>query len=255
MTDYPFVPARHFTAASGRTIDLIVLHTPEAPIGGRTAENVAHYFATTDRAASTHLVSDTDSVVRCVLDKDVAYGAKGANRSGLHIEVGGYTRTTAAAWASADGLAELEVAAGAVARWCAAYGIAPRFLDAADLQAGRRQGVTTHYEVNRAWPSTGHTDPGPAFPLATFLARVAARLAPAPAPVHQEDDVPTIFTTPDGKALVVLDPASTRLQPVTTGDAWGALLALGVPYRNGGRPTEAQWAALRAQSKAAGGWG
>lgn len=197
MTDYPFVEARWKTVTDGRTIDLIVLHTPEAPIGPATAERVARYFQTVTRRASTHLVSDTDSVVRCVLDKDIAYGAAGANRSGLHIELNGYVATKPAEWATPDGLASLDTAAAAVAAWCAEHAITATFLTARDLLAGRRRGITTHAEVQKAWPSTGHTDPGPNFPLDRFLALVRGRgVAPAVVPPPQTASAPPPLITP-----------------------------------------------------------
>lgn len=90
---------------------------------------------------------------------------------------------------------------------------------------------------------------------AWWTGATGAVAAHSPTHTTEEDPMPLVITTPDGKALVVLDPATTRLQPIGSGEAWGALLASGVRYANGGRPSQAQWDALRAQSKAAGGWG
>ena len=79
----PFIQAKHYTPADGRVVKLIVIHVMEAPEKGNTAESVANYFATTDVVASAHYNVDENSIVHCVQDKDVAYGAPGANRSGI----------------------------------------------------------------------------------------------------------------------------------------------------------------------------
>ena len=49
-----------------------------------------------------------------------------------------------------------------------------RWLVAADLVAGRR-GITGHVEVSRAFKRSDHWDPGPGFPIESFLDDVRAR--------------------------------------------------------------------------------
>jgi hypothetical protein len=46
-----------------------------------------------------------------------------------------------------------------------------RWLDADDVRAGRR-GITGHAEVSAAYRQSDHWDPGPGFPVESFLDRV-----------------------------------------------------------------------------------
>src|SRR5688572_13889549 len=91
--------ARHYTPTSGRQIDLVVLHDMEAPEKPATAENIASWFAGPNAPrASAHWCFDSNSAVRCVADKDVAWHAPGANHNGLGYEMAGYARQTGAEW-------------------------------------------------------------------------------------------------------------------------------------------------------------
>lgn len=171
-----FVKARWFTPTSGRRISLIILHSMEAPEKGTTAESVARYFATTTRRASAHYNVDNNSIVQSVRDQDVAWGAAGANRNGLHIEHAGYARQSAAEWADAYSAAMLRLSAALVAEKCADYGIPVRLLAATDLKAGKA-GITTHQRCSEAFGGT-HWDPGPHFPLDRYLSLVEEARAP-----------------------------------------------------------------------------
>jgi hypothetical protein len=174
---YPFKQAAHYTKGRTAAVRLIVIHDMEAPEKATTAEAVQSYFARSDsRVASAHLCVDSDSVARCVHDADTAYGAAHANSIGLHVEHAGYGRQSRAEWLDAFGKAMLELSAEAVARWCVAYKIPVVKLSGADLQAGKH-GICGHKDVSDAWPSTGHTDPGPGFPWDYYLGRVRAHVA------------------------------------------------------------------------------
>lgn len=80
---YPFMQAPHDKRVGGRTVDLVVIHTMEAPEKGSTAEDVARYFQTTDREVSSHHCIDDDTIVQCVREEDVAWCAPGANHNGI----------------------------------------------------------------------------------------------------------------------------------------------------------------------------
>ena len=176
-----FKQARYYTKGRADSIRLIVIHDMESPEAGTTAENVASWFAgTTSSRASAHYNVDSNSIVQSVRDGDTAWGAAGANASGLHVEHAGYARQTRAQWLDAYGKAMLELSAALVAEKCRKYGIPVRHISAADILAGRK-GLVGHADVSKAYPGRGgHTDPGPNFPWDYYLARVQAHYgAPA----------------------------------------------------------------------------
>ena len=234
-----FKQARWYTSSSiQRGISLIVVHCPQYPENNQAAERLAAYFATTTRKASTHAVCDNDSLWECVHDGDVAWGASGANRHGLHIEIAGYAEQSAAEWADPFSEAAIKIAA----KWCrekaVLYAVPVVFLDAAALQAGRA-GFTTHREVEKAFPSTGHVDPGPNFPIAHFLDLVRGMTPPPP--IHElpppvaGPDVPenlmkpyaiAISTDAQGRGYRDLNVPSRKVVSIVAndddpGDGWG----------------------------------
>lgn len=186
------VPARWFTKTNGRIIDLVVLHDAEVPETATSAEGVANYFATTATKASCHVACDSDSEVRCVLDKDVAWAAPRANHNGLQLEMAGYARQTPIEWDDPYSRAMLGRAATIVADWLATYKLPAEFVDAAGLRAGQR-GVTTHAQVSLAFHETDHTDPGPNFPGKPFMALVRTKL---PGGHVADDPNPTVNAEP-----------------------------------------------------------
>jgi hypothetical protein len=172
----PFVPARWFTdtGAAGRERRKIVIHSMEAPEKGTTAEATARYFQTLTRKASAHYCIDNDSVVQCVQTKDVAYAAPGANRDGIHLELAGYARQTAAEWEDPFSLAMLRLAAELCGKLLVPrFGIAIAFLSVEDLKRNpAANGFTTHRAVSDAFHQSTHTDPGASFPMGHFLSMV-----------------------------------------------------------------------------------
>ena len=158
----------------GRKVDLVVLHTGELPEKPTGAEAVANYFSRPrDKngnvvTASSHFVHDNDSTVQCVLEKDIAYAAPGANNNGIQIEHAGYARQTAAEWADDYSTRELQISAQFTAKLCVKYAIPPNFVDDIGLLAGAR-GITTHVAVSKAFKRSTHTDPGPNFPMEHYL--------------------------------------------------------------------------------------
>lgn len=170
---YPFVPAKNFTRVGGRTINLVVVHDMESPETAKTAESVAAWFAGPNAPqASAHYCIDSDSIVQCVRDQDVAWHAPGANHDGLGLEHAGYARQSRAEWLDAYGIQMLAKSARLTAELCAKYGIPIRHLNAADLRRGDK-GITGHVDVSQAFRRSDHTDPGASFPWDTYLAMVA----------------------------------------------------------------------------------
>ena len=176
--DIPFVKARRFTPANRTKIDLIVIHDMEYPERWDAAEQVAKFFATTAEASAHHCI-DCDSIVRCVLDKDVAWAAPGANHNGIHFEHAGYAKQRPADWGDDYSTAELKLSAMLAAEYCKKYSLPPEFVDEDGLKIGRR-GITTHYEVSKAFKKSTHTDPGVGFPMAHYLDMVRGNMAVEP---------------------------------------------------------------------------
>jgi hypothetical protein len=174
----PFKQARWFTATTGRVRRKIVIHSMEAPEKGKTAENIAGYFAglPSNRKASAHYCIDNDSIVQCVQTRDVAFAAPGANNDGIQLELAGYARQTREEWLDPYSTAVLKNAA-----WLCGVVLVPKinipvvFIPAATMKRNpRAEGFTTHNEVSQAFKQSSHWDPGPGFPFDLFLSWVNA---------------------------------------------------------------------------------
>lgn len=172
---YPFIQARNYTLASRTSIDLLVIHTMEAPETPDTAENVARWFAgSTAPQASAHYCIDDNSIVQCVQDKDVAWHAPGANHNGLGFEHAGTAAQSPTQWSDAYSQQVLALSAKLVADKCRQYAIPARWLSSADLKAGKR-GITGHADCTAAFGGT-HTDPGVNFLADRYVGLVQAAL-------------------------------------------------------------------------------
>lgn len=170
----PFVQAKHYHRGRLKKIRLLVIHDMEAAEESSTAEGCARMFATTTREASAHYAIDNNSIVQCVKDADTAFGAKGANADGLHIEHAGFADQSRAQWVDAYSRAELALSARLVARKCRQYGIPVRHVGPSQIRAGAR-GICGHIDVTNAYPpGSGHYDPGPHFPWDVYLTMVQA---------------------------------------------------------------------------------
>lgn len=164
---------RFTTGRYGQDIDIIGIHTMEAPEGPQTAENIANYFKTVK--ASSHWCVDNNSRVRVVKDEDTAWTLPGANTRSLNIELAGYARQSPAAWADQYSTDMLEIAALCCAEWCKKFNIPIRHLTFEQIRDGEK-GFAGHVDVNAVYRKSTHWDPGPHFPWNYFLGRVAAHL-------------------------------------------------------------------------------
>lgn len=182
---YPFVQAKNYRNASRTSIDVIVVHDMEAPEKGDTAERISNFFATTTKPASAHYNIDNNSIVQCVKDEDIAYHAPGANHNGIGLEHAGYASQTAADWHDAYSDAMLRISAKLSAELVRKYNIPVVWLSPADLQAGKR-GFTSHNNVSKAFGKSSHWDPGPGFPVDTYLRYVKENLGQVTEPVNWE---------------------------------------------------------------------
>lgn len=147
-------------------IDLVVMHSTE----GGTSRSVASYFKSPNSGGSTQLVIDDDDCYRCLGDSEIPWGAPGANYNGFHIEQCGYARWFTSMWSTLHRRTIMR-AAYKTAFHCSKYGISPRFLNAATLKKGIRNGITTHNECTLAFGGD-HVDPGKGWPRVLFMTLV-----------------------------------------------------------------------------------
>jgi N-acetyl-anhydromuramyl-L-alanine amidase AmpD len=161
------------------------MESPEKP---STAEDVARWFAgPTAPQASAHYCIDSNTIVQCVKDEDVAWHAPGANHNGLGFEHAGCAAQTADDWADDYSSACLVLSAELAAQKCEEYRIPVVWLDAADLQAGKR-GITGHVQVSDAFKRTDHRNPGTHFPVDRYLELVRRHL-------HDARELPPVTKT------------------------------------------------------------
>lgn len=192
MSDELFVEAKWKTVMPTRQVDLIVWHRMEVAEYVHSAENVAHDFATrsAQNKASAHQCFDSNSRVRCVLNKDIAYAAPGANSRGLHYELAGVSAVND--WGTPEAETMLHIAANQAAEDMQLHRIPNYWRTWEDLVAGgdRARGHTDHWEVTQAFHKTDHTDPGPYFPKDHVLDLCRSALGP-------RFDVPIVYTFPE----------------------------------------------------------
>lgn len=166
-----YIQAKNFTRGRyGAPVTVIVLHTMESKEKPGTARNVAQWFAGDSAPqASAHFCVDDAEIIQCVQETDIAWGAPGANRQGLHIEHAGVAAQTPEQWADAYSDAMLRRSAVLVAALCRRHGVTIKRIGPEELKSGSR-GICGHVDVTNAFPvKGGHTDPGPSFPWAHFI--------------------------------------------------------------------------------------
>lgn len=176
-----FLQAKNYTKAQRTTVDLIVIHTMEYPEKPTGAEWCADFFAGAKGLqapkASAHYCVDSDSIVQCVRDEDIAWHAPGANHNGIGIEHAGFAAQTPEEWADEFSTSALELSAQLAAQLCHRWHVPPRRPSLEELKGGAR-GIVGHKDCTDAFNGgRGHYDPGPSFPWSWYLARVEFHLA------------------------------------------------------------------------------
>jgi hypothetical protein len=176
-----FVQANSYRKANRTSIDRIVFHTAEIQEQRDSAERVAAFFSNPSTKVSAHAVVDNNSLVECVLDKDVAFHAFGDNEVTLGLEMSGFARQTPAQWNDAYSKAMLERASQWAADKATKFNVPVRWLTEAQLRR-EEKGFVTHDLVSKVFGDDIRDDPGPHFPYQEFLALVKTKLPPPPLP-------------------------------------------------------------------------
>lgn len=174
------VQAKNYTKVRNRSIDLLVIHDMEMAERFDTAEACANFFHNQPRGSSgssAHYCLDNNSTVQCVFDHDVAWHAPGANSDGLGFEQAGFARQSADDWMDKFSKTMIDKQLiPLLASKARMYHIPPVFLHAPALVAQRR-GITTHWEVTKAFShGHGHTDPGLHYPMAYVIRGIQKRM-------------------------------------------------------------------------------
>lgn len=174
-----FVQARNYTKGPRRgPVRFIVIHSMESHETTKTAENVASWFAGPSAPkASAHYCIDSDSIVQCVSEEDIAWHAPGVNADGIGIELAGRAAQSREDWLDDFGTRMLEHAADLIADICSRHDIPAEYVGAEGLRT-KTPGLVGHVDATVAFGKVGgHVDPGPHFPWDHLLALVRARLA------------------------------------------------------------------------------
>lgn len=167
------IQARHYTVGRTERVRLLVLHTTEGPCIHGAARNIAKWFAGSNAPeASAHFVVGPDEVLQCVSEDDTAWHAPPVNEYSIGVEHTAFAAFTADEWMGTGQQAMLARSAALVAFLCKWHSIPIVAVDVAGLLAGE-SGITTHCAVSKAFHKTDHTDPGPAFPMAAYLAMLS----------------------------------------------------------------------------------
>ena len=167
-TDPEFIPAKNFYKGRNMPVQLIVIHTMEAPEKGETAEAVANYFKNSGVRASAHYCIDSNSVVQCVYDNDTAWHCKNANANGLGLEHAGYAKQDEIEWNDEYSKAMLDNSAQIAAYLCNKFNIPVQHARFAGPDESKVlfKGFCGHAEV----PNHGsHWDPGEYFPWDNYF--------------------------------------------------------------------------------------
>jgi hypothetical protein len=179
--------AAHVSAGSNLPIYRIVIHATCPNLGYSaasapgTSAGTAGYFTSASSGGSAQYIEGVEREDHCVADAAIAWHAPpnqhsigieitadGGNASAFNPTSHAYTR---AQWLSPEVWPAVARAASRTRELCLRLGVPIVLLSVADLVAGKR-GVCGHDDVSAAWHQTNHSDPGPNFPWAEFMALV-----------------------------------------------------------------------------------
>ena len=173
--------AAHDSGAGNVPPTRIVIHAtcpnvgyPRASQAG-TALGTARYFQNPNAGGSAHYVCDISDEQHCVPDNVVAWHAP-PNMHSIGVEIcsegGAYALSyTRSQWLSDPVWPAVRRAAARTRELCLRFGLPMVKLSPADLIASK-PGICGHVDVTNAFHQSTHSDPGPEFPWAEFMAAV-----------------------------------------------------------------------------------
>lgn len=155
-------------------IELFVLHSIESGNLDGAAEGAGAWFQNSKVKASSHYGIDNDSIQRYLKLTQIAWGAPGANQSGVHYEQMGYARWTREQWMD-KARPTLDRTAWLMARnhnYLKSNGVTVPLRKLSDDElADRKPGITSHRQVTRVFGGGTHTDPGTGYPYEWVVER------------------------------------------------------------------------------------
>lgn len=211
--------ARH--GGSQSQVNRIVIHATVSPCVRGGAMNVARYFQSSKAGGSAHYTVDPGEIVASVREGTIAYHAP-PNTSTIGIELCDPQKGPGSRWADGDHEAMLRLAAGLVRQVAKRWDVPLRRLTVAEVKAGKR-GICGHVDVSNAFRQTDHSDPGPDFPWAHFMALVKGEPKPGgddnPVP---EFERPLKVTSPmtRGDDVHAWQAKARRFSPSLVVDGW-----------------------------------
>lgn len=170
-------PHHHAGAYHGSngTPKLVVLHDEEFPLSDTSAEVIARdVFSKANAGGCAQYVIDANSEQHPCAEADISWNAP-PNMSTVGIERDGYATWHLKAWRSPKAQMTTCRVAARTAEILARRHLPVRFNEVADLKrdgAYGAKGVTTHNNRSKAFGMSDHSDPGPHFPIAEFMALV-----------------------------------------------------------------------------------
>ncbi len=170
-------PALHMSGPN-EPIQRVVIHTtsPGQPGTSSSASGMAHatakYFQSPKAGGLAHYITDVGAEEHCCPDHTACWHAP-PNQHSIGIEICAEPTYTRAEWLSDQVWPAVLRAQQRALEVCHRFGVPWVRIGVDELRAGHH-GVCGHVDVSGAWHQTDHTDPGPNFPWAEFMA------APAP---------------------------------------------------------------------------
>lgn len=202
----------------------VCIHTTENDATSR-AQDVAQYQLDSKTGSYHVIVDSSGTALRCNTDdwRTWSTGNKG-NDVLLHLSFVARARWTSNEWMRHEHM--LDDAARYAAHWCAQHDIPVRAVDGDGLRR-MEHGITTH-DATRAWGGTTHTDPGPGFPMDSFLAKIRAELDHDDHPIPPETGTPSSDKPePSAQPLPLLDDIRAQLTGSPTAGQYPGFPQLG----------------------------
>jgi hypothetical protein len=200
---YPYVAgySGHMSGDNGNITRIVIHGTCSATIDGGAMNN-AHYFQDPNSGGLAHYVVDPGAVVQCCPENIACWHAP-PNHGSIGVELCDPQIGSGARWQSSPDEAMLRRAAKLVVEIAGRTGVPLVQISTADVKAGKH-GICGHVNVSEAFGQSSHTDPGPDFPWAHFMALVGAAAQPSkPAYVPPVGDSPSKHPWPLAPTAVI----------------------------------------------------